>query len=102
MHYTKEQIAAALMLYAKTGSPAKVTEMLGYPSVPMLYHWKVKFPELYGREPKKSWTLAPLELKLDAIHRCYEQGERIQSVAEDIGYTVHVKRSSSHMMSNKS
>lgn len=76
------------MLYAKTGSPTKVTEMLGYPSVPMLYHWKVKFPELYGREPKKSWTLAPLELKLDAIHRCYEQGERIQSVAEDIGYTV--------------
>lgn len=76
------------MLYAKTGSPNKVVEMLGYPSIQMLYHWKVKYPELYGREPYKSWTLAPLELKLSAIRRCYVDGERIQSVAEDIGYSV--------------
>lgn len=76
------------MLYAKTGSPNKVVEMLGYPSIQMLYHWKVKYPELYGREPYKSWTLAPLELKLSAICRCYVDGERIQSVAEDIGYSV--------------
>ena len=29
----------------------------------------------------------PLEVKLDAIHRCYELGENIKYVSEDIGYS---------------
>ena len=29
----------------------------------------------------------PLEVKLNAIHRCYELGENIKYVSEDIGYS---------------
>ena len=36
MSYSQEQITAALLLFDKTGSPAKVKELLGYPSIAML------------------------------------------------------------------
>ena len=39
MRYTKEQIAAALILFNKTGSAVRVTKALGYPTVAMLYRW---------------------------------------------------------------
>ena len=29
----------------------------------------------------------PVEVKMDAIHRCFELGESVKSVSEDIGYT---------------
>lgn len=47
MSYSKEQITAALLLFDKTGSPAKVKELLGYPSISMLYLWKEWYPDLY-------------------------------------------------------
>ena len=87
MSYSKEQITAALLLFEKTGSPAKVQEILGYPSISMLYLWKEWYPELYNRRGKQ-WKHATLDIKMDAIRRCYYDGESIQSVAEDIGYTV--------------
>ncbi len=88
-HYSREaQIAAALHLYDTIGSMPKVVKLLGYPSVPTLSYWVRKYPEL--RKPRKATTYkhAPLELKLEAIHRCTEGGETIKSVSEDIGYTT--------------
>lgn len=87
MSYSKEQITAALLLFEKTGSPAKVKELLGYPSISMLYLWKEWYPELYNRKGKQ-WKHATLDMKIDAIRRCNYDGESIQSVSEDIGYTV--------------
>ena len=48
MRYTQEQISTALVLLKATGSPDKVVQTLGYPSAPMLYHWRKKYPEYYG------------------------------------------------------
>ena len=87
MSYSQEQITAALLLFDKTGSPAKVKELLGYPSIAMLYLWKERYPDLYKRQGKQ-WTHAPLDLKMSAIRRCYYDGESIESVSRDIGYTV--------------
>ena len=86
MSYSKEQITAALLLFDKTGSPAKVKELLGYPSISMLYLWKEWYPDLYKRQGKQ-WKHASLDLKMDAIRRCYYDGESIESVSRDIGYT---------------
>ena len=48
MSYSQEQITAALLLFDKTGSPAKVKELLGYPSIAMLYLWKERYTDLYN------------------------------------------------------
>ena len=87
MSYSKEQITAALLLFEKTESPTKVTELLGYPSIAMLYLWRKWYPELCHHKGKQ-WKQVSLDLKLSAIHRCYYDGERIESVSEDIGYSV--------------
>ena len=43
MRYTQEQISTALVLLKAAESPGKVIQVLGYPSAPMLYHWRVKY-----------------------------------------------------------
>ena len=47
MRYTIDQIKTALRLLKTAGFPNKVIELLGYPSNPMLYHWRDKYPEYY-------------------------------------------------------
>ena len=87
MRYTKEQISAALLLLKTTGSPNKVIETLGYPSSPMLYHWRDMYPEYYDVPDQKHWRQAPAELKQSIIKRCFIDGEPVKLVAEEIGYT---------------
>ena len=87
MKYTKEQIATALQLLNSTGSPRKVIEILGYPSNPMLYHWRKKYPELYTSPQMNHWKQASSEFKLEIIQRCFIDGENVKSVSEEIGYT---------------
>lgn len=87
MRYTKEQIAAALLLLDATGSPTTVIETLGYPSNPMLYHWKKKYPELCSTPQQRHWKMASTDLKMDVVRRCFVNGESVQSVSEEIGYT---------------
>ena len=87
MKYTKEQIATALQMLGSTGSPRKVIEILGYPSNPMLYHWRKKYPELYNSPQVKHWKQASSEFKLEIIQRCFIDGENVKSVSEEIGYT---------------
>ena len=87
MKYTKEQIAIALQMLGATGFPRKVIEILGYPSNPMLYHWRKKYPELYNSPQVKHWKQASSEFKLEIIQRCFIDGENVKSVSEEIGYT---------------
>ena len=87
MRYTIDQIKTALLLLKTTGSPNKVIELLGYPSNPMLYHWRNKYPEYYDTPIQKHWKQAPLELKRNTIERCTIGRESVKSVAEDIGYS---------------
>ena len=88
MRYTKEQISVALLLLKATGSPNKVVETLGYPSSPMLYHWRDKYPDLFETTPKqRHWKQAPAELKQSVIKRCINDGESVKSISEDIGYS---------------
>lgn len=87
MRYTKEQISAALLLLKATGSPNKVIETLGYPSSPMLYHWRAMYPEYYDVPDQRRWRQAPDELKQSIIKRCFIDGEPVKLVAEEIGYT---------------
>lgn len=88
MKYTTEQIKTALLLLKTTGSPKRVIEILGYPSNPMLFHWRKKYPEYYSAPIRRSWKQASPELKRDVIERCTIKGECVKSVAEDIGYSV--------------
>ena len=87
MRYTQEQISTALVLLKATGSPDKVIQILGYPSSPMLYHWRKKYPEYYDVPNQKHWRQAPTELKHNVIKRCLIKGEPVKLVAEEIGYT---------------
>ncbi len=87
--YTKEQIVAAFSLYNKLKSMPKVVEFLGYPSVTMLWNWKHMYPEItasYKYMTHRKWVHASIDTKLNAIHRCINNGEMIKSIAEDIGY----------------
>ena len=88
MRYTREQISAALLLLKATGSPTEVIETLGYPSSPMLYHWRDKYPDLYRVPSQRHWKQASAELKQSAINRCINDGESVKSISEDIGYSV--------------
>ena len=71
MRYTQEQISTALVLLKATGSPDKVIQTLGYPSSPMFYHWRKKYPEYYDVPNQKHWGQAPAELKHDVIKRWF-------------------------------
>ena len=88
MKSTQEQISTALVLLKATGSPDKVIQTLGYPSSPMLYHWRKKYPEYYDVPNQKHWRQAPTELKHDVIKRCLIKGEPVKLVAKEIGYTL--------------
>ena len=85
--YTKEQVYAALVLYRELKSLPKVVESLGYPSEGTLASWVHKYPEVVTPKSHKRHIRAPINVKLDAIRRCYENGETLKSVAEEIGYS---------------
>ena len=93
--YSKEQKDIALRIYHQTESVTETIRILGYPTRRNLYTWiaeenpppktREEYPVInnspdHPRNP-------PLEVKLDAIHRCYELGENIKYVSEDIGYS---------------
>lgn len=92
--YSKEEIHAALELYHQCGSVTKTLQLLGYPSRGALYGWIDDEGTL--KRPRKVLKIIntqahplkpPVEVKLDALRRCFELGESVKSVSEDIGYT---------------
>ena len=75
--YSKQQKDIALKLYHQTESVSETVRMLGYPTRKNLYNWiyeeanppKVRKEYPIIDNPPEHPRNAPLEIKLDAIHR---------------------------------
>ena len=93
--YSEEQYHKALAVYEETKSITKTLQRLGYPARRQtLYNWinrKRLLPEekstFRGYNTAEHPRHPPLELKLEAIRRCFELGEGVQSVSDEIGYS---------------
>ena len=93
--YSKQQKEIALKLHHQTESVAETVRILGYPTRKNLYNWV--YEENHPTKVREAYPIVdnppdhprnpPLQVKLDAIHRCYELGENIKYVSEDIGYS---------------
>ncbi len=93
--YSKEMKDAAINLFERTKSVTETVRILGYPTREYLYKWiaeqgadikeRKQLPH-FGNPPDHLRN-PPLDVKLDAIKRCFEQGENIKYVSEDIGYS---------------
>lgn len=92
--YSQDKINIALQVYHQCGSVTNTIRMLGYPTRRTLYTWIEN--ESIPKAPRKPLdninTVAhprnpPIEVKMDAIHRCFELGESIKCVSEEIGYS---------------
>lgn len=94
--YTEEQYHRALEVYEETKSVMKTIQRLGYPSRRQtLYNWinrKRLLPEekstFRGLNTAEHPRHPSLNLKLEALHRCFELGEDVQSVSQEIGYST--------------
>lgn len=93
--YSKQQKQAALELYKQLESVSETVRVLGYPTREHLYNWiyeekkkkqKEKRIERFGNPPNHPRNPS-YELKLEAIKRCFENGENIMYVSEEIGYS---------------
>ncbi len=93
--YSKYQRKRALQLYDQCKSVSKVVQKLGYPTRTRLYDWiaernappKSKIPRKRFNNTPDHPRHPPLQLKLETIHRCFELGESVQLVSEEIGYS---------------
>lgn len=92
--YSQDKIDIALQVYHQCGSVTETIRVLGYPTRRALYTWIEN--EGTPKSPRKEaihvntaeHPRSPsLEVKMDALHRCFELGESIKSVSEEIGYT---------------
>lgn len=92
--YSQDKIDIALQVYRQRDSVTNTIRILGYPTRRALYTWIEN--EGIQKPPRKALdntnTVAhprnpPVEVKMDAIHRCFELGEGIKCVSEEIGYS---------------
>ena len=92
--YSDEKRKAALKYYHQCKSVTETVVQLGYPSKCLLYKWLKKENQL-PTPRKKAHVIntsehprhPSVEVKLNALHRCFELGEDIKLVSEDIGYS---------------
>lgn len=92
--YSENEINSALKKYDETGSITATIVALGYPSRCNLYRW-IKNRNLPPKEKLKTRGVntpehprhPPIDLKLKTLYRCFELGEDIKSVSEEIGYS---------------
>lgn len=92
--YSQDKINIALQVYHQCGSVTETIRVLGYPTRGALYTWIGN--EGTTKSPRKKSNHVntaehprnpSLEVKMDALHRCFKLGESIKSVSEEIGYT---------------
>ena len=93
--YSKQQKEAALKLYKQSKSVSETVRILGYPTRKQLYNWV--YEEKHPPKKRKKLTAVgnppyhprnpSLDVKLNAIYRCFELGENIKYVSDDIGYS---------------
>lgn len=92
--YSQNKIDVAIKVYHQCGSVTTTIRVLGYPTRRALYTWIANEGAI--KPERKSLKLMntaehprnpSIEVKMNAIHRCFELGESIKSVSEDTGYT---------------
>lgn len=92
--YSQDKIDIALQVYHQCGPVTNTIRILGYPTRRALYTWIEN--EGVQKPPRKTLDNTntaehlrnpPIEVKMDAIHRCSELGESIRYVSEEIGYS---------------
>lgn len=92
--YTYQEKAIALQKYEETQSITATIHLLGYPSRETLYNWigeKGSPPKrksaFRGANTQEHPRHPSVELKLKVLHRCFELGEDVKSVSDEIGYS---------------
>lgn len=93
--YSQEKKENALKVFHQTNSVSETIRILGYPTRKQLYNWiaaenappkeRKSLPHIAN--PPEHPRNPSLEIKLDAIKRCFKYGESIKYVSEDIGYS---------------
>ena len=92
--YSRDKTNIALQVYHQCGPVTNTIRMLGYPTRRALYTWIEN--EGVQKTPRKVLDNTntathprnpPAGAKMDAIHRCFELGESIKYVPEEIGYS---------------
>ena len=92
--YSQDKISIALKVYHQCASVSAAIRILGYPTRRGLYTWIAN--EVVTKPERKSLKLIntvehpqnpSVEVKMNAIQRCFELGESVKSVSENIGYT---------------
>ena len=94
--YSEEQYQRALQVYDETGSVTKTITFLGYPTRRQtLYNWinrRNHLPQgkstFRGVNTPEHPRHAPLALKMDVLQRCFENGEDVQAVSNEVGYST--------------
>ena len=92
--FSATQKKQALDLYDQFKSITKVVLLLGYPSRQALYQWIAlrneppKQKSAYrGKNTPDHPRHPSIEIKLTTLHRCFELGEDVQYVSDEIGYS---------------
>lgn len=90
--YSEEQSNKALVLYGECGFVTKAITQLGCPTMRhTLYNWITRRKHLlngcssfHGFNTPEHPRHPSLELNLNALHHCFELGENVQSVSDEI------------------
>lgn len=92
--YSRDKINIALQIYNQCGSVTETIRVLGYPTRRALYTWignegspKAPRKELVNINTAQHPRNPPIEVKMNALHRCFQLGESIKLVSKEIGYT---------------
>ncbi|SHK53135.1 Transposase [Fibrobacter intestinalis] len=94
-YYSLSQIAKALKTYHELRSVSRTVQVLGYPTRARLYFWIHEEGKVKTRKRKYSYKNIrehprnpSANIKLEAIRRCFENGENVVDVAEGLGYST--------------
>ena len=92
--YTREQKEKALAIYDTTQSITEVIRRLGYPSKQALYTWIANRDKLWqkpngfrGVNTAEHPRHPSVNLKISAIRACFEEGNDVQFISAQIGYS---------------
>ena len=92
--YSEEQRVKALRMYHRIGSVTDTVRRLGYPSREQLHNWIRNEGKPRGKRKKPNCKNTiehprnpPAEFKLEVFRRCFEKGDSVKLVSEEIGYS---------------
>lgn len=99
--YAKEDIRIALELFDQEKNATRVVRILGYPTTATLYNWlRQRNSRLLSANPNqrtqsekgttsfyKHRKSATVDEKLDALKRCFQDGEDVRLVSDQIGFS---------------